>query len=68
MEEDTNALIIRLAEQRGVSGEALRKWHVRGHVPHKWRLLLIETARAEGKELDSSAFENFARPETVAAA
>jgi len=59
---DTKILISDLAtEQLGVSSEALRKWRFRGHVPHKWRIPLIEAAQATGRFIPVSSFDDFGR-------
>jgi hypothetical protein len=57
---DTKILIADLATERlGVSSEALRKWRFRGHVPHKWRIPLIEAAQAAGRYISPSSFDDF---------
>ena len=33
------------AKELGVSDEAFRKWKIRGHVPGKWHLAILATAR-----------------------
>lgn len=50
-------LIVPLAKELGVKDHAIEKWRVRGWVPHKWRLPLLEAARKQRKRLSARAFE-----------
>ena len=59
MSETNSAVIERLASVLGVKDEARRKWRERGRVDYRWRLPLIEAARATGQNLDAAAFDQF---------
>ncbi len=48
--------IERLGRALGVKPEALKKWRLRGSVPHRWRLPLLRRAAEENLTLDESAF------------
>jgi len=49
--------IERIARERGVSDEALRKWRVRG-VPATHRLAIVDRASEEGFALDRRVFDS----------
>lgn len=51
---DTWDKIERLARELGASGEAIRKWRVRG-VPTRWQLRFI--SHPVGRKLDRAAFD-----------
>lgn len=52
-------VIERLAEELGVGEEARRKWRVRGHVPYRWRLPLLNLAQERGLSFSQASFETF---------
>ncbi len=49
------------AAELGVGAEAIRKWRERGKVPYRWRLPLLNAAKARRKRLDESIFDNLPR-------
>lgn len=50
-------IIVPLAKSLGISDFAIEKWRVRGRVPHRWRLPLLELAKRRGKALRAAQFE-----------
>jgi hypothetical protein len=60
-------LIERLArEHLGVPQSRINGWRLRGQVPHRHRLKLLELAEREGVRLSADDFENIlTKPERV---
>lgn len=54
--------IERAAADMGVGSEARRKWRERGHVPHKYRLPLLQAAKVARVKLDPEIFDNVPDP------
>jgi hypothetical protein len=54
--QNTWGIIDKIAKTIGVSDAARAKWRQR-HVPHKYRIQIIEQARAEGFQLSASDFD-----------
>jgi len=52
------------AAELGVGPEAIRKWRERGKVAHRWRIPILEAAKAKRKRLDQAIFDNL--PQQVA--
>lgn len=50
--------IVAEAVLMGAKEEAIRKWRERGRVPHRWRLSLLNAAKAKKKKLDDAIFDN----------
>lgn len=50
-------IIVPLAKSLGHTDYAIEKWRVRGRVPYRWRLPLIEAAKRRGKKLDPKCFD-----------
>lgn len=50
-------IIVPLAKQLGCGDYAIEKWRVRGKVPHRWRLPLLDAAKKNRKRLAPDAFE-----------
>lgn len=57
-------LIERLAADRGVKAETLKKWRQRG-IPSRWRLVFIEEAKSAGIMVCPSDFEELNRQGAV---
>lgn len=55
-----------VAAEMGAKEEARRKWRERGRVPHRWRLPIMEAARAKRVKLDSAIFDNVPQPDDEA--
>lgn len=64
---DTDALISQLASDAGIPADTVRKWRSRGKVPHHMRHRLAEAASDAGYILRTPHFDNFGRPNEVAA-
>lgn len=64
---DTDSLIEQLAGDAGIPPATVRKWRSRGKVPHHARLPLMEAASSAGYVLRKPHFDNFGRPNEVAA-
>lgn len=57
-----NATILQLAEARGVTANALKKWRKRKYVPSKYHLDLLEEAARAGVDLRRSDLDWRQRP------
>lgn len=52
-----NQLIKDMALERGVKPYAIRKWKLRGFVPHEYRLPMFLEAQERGAELSEKDFD-----------
>ena len=52
--------IEQLARQLGINHFTLQGWRARGCVAHRYRLPLLQAARAAGVELDPAEFDRIA--------
>lgn len=50
-------IIVPLAKDLGVSDYAVKQWRVRGSVPHKWRLPMLDLAKQRRKRLQPTDFD-----------
>lgn len=58
---DQTKLIYEIAGDLGVKAGARDKWLVRGYVPHRWRLPILQEAARRGVFIDPVRFEEFRR-------
>lgn len=46
-----------LADKLGIKPGTKAKWRIRGYVPHKWRLLMLTTAKKSSLKISERDFE-----------
>ena len=51
-----NPTVLEIAAAEGVTRDTLKKWRMRGKVPGKWHMQLLEAARKQGLQLSSRDF------------
>lgn len=57
-----NSALLELATALSVTPHSMKKWKLRGAVPHKYRLPLLELAEKQGVPLTSGDFEFGKKP------
>lgn len=54
-------LICEAARDLGITETNLEKWFVRGYVPHKWRLPIVQKLAERGVTINVTLFDEFPR-------